>query len=139
MTNLYQKDVLRHAAAAGRAGRLENPDGSVMLDNPLCGDRVTIDVKVSAGKVSDISHDVKACVLCQASASILCDKAVGLDADTLDHVQSQIIGMLKQSAPAPEGDWEPLHVFKPVADHKSRHACVLLPFEAAIAAVRNAG
>jgi nitrogen fixation NifU-like protein len=137
MTNLYQKDVLRHAAAAHRTGRLDDPDGSVMLDNPLCGDRVTIDIKLGDGAISDIAHEAKACVLCQASASILCDKAIGADASTLENVQSQISAMLKQDAPVPQGKWEALSIFLPVADHKSRHACVLLPFEAAINALRT--
>lgn len=138
MTDLYQKDVLRHAAAARRAGRLDTPDGSVTLDNPLCGDRVTIDVKVADGVISDITQEVKACVLCQASASILCENVIGADAVTLDDVRAQVTAMLKSGADAPTGHWEGLKVFVPVAGHKSRHACVLLPFEAAVDALRQA-
>lgn len=130
MTDLYRKDLLRHAAAARRAGRLEDAHGSATLDNPLCGDRVTIDVKVDGGTVRDIAHEVKACVLCQASASILCEHALGADRETLQDIREQLTGMLKDGGEPPQGGWDVLKVFGPVAEHKSRHACVLLPFEA---------
>lgn len=138
MTDLYQKDVLRHAAMARGAGRLTNPDGTITLDNPLCGDRVTIDVRVDQGAIQEIAQDVKACVLCQASASILCTHATGATASDLDTIRTQLTAMLKDGADAPVGIWESLKVFEPVASHKSRHVCVLLPFEAVAEALRLA-
>jgi SUF system NifU family Fe-S assembly protein len=138
VTDLYQKGVLRHAAAARRSGRLNDAHGSATLDNPLCGDRVTIDVKVKDGTVRDISQDVKACVLCQACASILCENAIGADRETLEDVRAQVTAMLKGGGAAPQDGWDALKVFAPVADHKSRHACVLLPFEAAEQALDDA-
>ena len=55
---------------------------------------------------------------------------MGKDATALNKVRDQITAMLKEGAPAPDGDWDVLNVFEPVAGHKSRHPCVLLPFEA---------
>lgn len=138
MTDLYQKDVLRHAATAHGAGRLTDPHGTITLDNPLCGDRVTIDVTVAGNVVGEISQDVKACVLCQASASILCTNAPGVTAAGLEEVRAQLTAMLKTGANAPGGVWDSLKVFAPVAGHKSRHVCVLLPFEAVADALRRA-
>ena len=82
------------------------------------------------GAIQDIAHEVKACVLCQACASILCERALGADAAALDTVRETMTAMLKQGASAPPGVWQVLEVFEPVSEHKGRHACVLLPFEA---------
>ncbi|MGE5150440.1 MAG: iron-sulfur cluster assembly scaffold protein, partial [Rhodospirillaceae bacterium] len=93
----------------------------------LCGDRVTIDVKVEGGKIAEIAHQVRGCLLCQASAVALATTAVGRDAAgvaELRHDAERAIG--RESGKAQD----PFDAFEPVASHKSRHECVLLPFEA---------
>ena len=136
---LYHKAVMRMAATSEGAGGLDNPDASATADNPLCGDRVTMDVSLSDGMITEIGHKVLGCVLCQASASAIGAHAVGQRADSVEGVRAGIQAMLddgQDSAPEP---WaEDLAAFRPVAPHKSRHQCVLLPFDALIAAVDSA-
>ena len=80
---LYQKDLLRLAANAARAKRLESPDASVTVDNPLCGDRVTIDLSLANERISAVGYDVKGCVLWQGSVAELGAHAVGETAQSL--------------------------------------------------------
>ncbi len=69
---LYQDRIVALAKAKTGAGRLAAPTKSARRDNPLCGDRVTIDVKLDgAGRIAEIAHQVRGCLLCQASASAL--------------------------------------------------------------------
>jgi nitrogen fixation NifU-like protein len=132
---LYKTDVLRLAAQATGAGKLADATRSVTVDNPLCGDRVTFDVRMGAeGKIAAVGHTVKGCVLCQASASVIGAHAAGESAASLSAVRESLRAMLKQGAPAPAGAWAMLATFAPVAGHKSRHECLLLPFEAVIQA-----
>ncbi len=131
---LYQKELLRHAAAAVGHGRLEAPDGTFTLDNPLCGDRVTLDVRVRDGRISEISHVVRACLLCQASASIIGAHAVGETMTRIGDIMEAVGRMLKEDVPLADDAWPDLSAFIPVIAHKSRHQCVLLPFEALIKA-----
>ena len=135
---LYHKEMLRHAAAATGAGRIENPDASVTLDNPLCGDRVTIDVTLKDGKVEKLGHKLHACVLCQASASILGEKAIGHDAADLRELMTSVTAMLKSGGAAPTAPWEDFAIFEQVIAEKNRHTCVLLPIETLIAATDEA-
>lgn len=135
---LYHTELLRHAARAHRHGRLENPDASATVNNPMCGDRVTFDVTIIGGKICDLAHEVRACALCQASASILSERAVGTNPDQLATIRSEIELMLGDGAEAPAGPWADYAVFKPVADHTSRHRCVTLPFDALIQATDKA-
>ncbi len=136
---LYQKDVMRLAASAKGAGKLPQPTATVTVDNPLCGDRVTFDIVMDANKrIQEIAHTVKGCVLCQASASVIGAEAKGETADSLHAVREGLRGMLKSGAAAPaDGKWASLVAFAPVSGHKSRHECVLLPFEAVIQAARK--
>jgi nitrogen fixation NifU-like protein len=128
--DIYQTDLLRLAAEAKGAGRLSDPDASVTLDNPLCGDRVTLDLKLTDGRISAIGHDVRACVLCQASASVLGRRAVGKDAAALREIATMVARILKPDGETSDPPWTELSAFGPVAAHRSRHACVLLPFRA---------
>ncbi len=69
---LYQERIVALAKAKTGAGKLTAPTKTARRDNPLCGDRVIIDVKVDdAGKIAEIGHQVRGCLLCQASASAL--------------------------------------------------------------------
>ena len=69
---LYHDAILALAKDRRHAGRLEAPTHSHTSDNPLCGDRVTIDIDRSPdGSVRRIGHLVRGCVLCQAAAAAL--------------------------------------------------------------------
>ena len=125
---LYQDRIVSLAKAKTGAGKLASPTKSARRDNPLCGDRVTIDVRLDdKGHIAEIAHQVRGCLLCQASASALSSVAVGRDKagiEVLRHDAERAIGR-EMGVPG-----EPFVAFAPVRSHKSRHECVLLPFEA---------
>ena len=132
---LYHKELLRLAAEAHGAGRLADAQATATVDNPLCGDRITVDVTTADGRIARVGYDVKACLLCQASASIIGAAATGASRQDIQAIADLIGGMLRQHRPLPGGAWAKLEVFTPVAPHKSRHRCVLLPFEALLKAM----
>ncbi len=127
--DLYQDKIMALAHDEARTGRMKSPDATATVDNPLCGDRVTIDVRVKDGRISEITHNVRGCVLCQASAAALGAKAVGETRASLAKARGALRNMLTGGA-APSGEWAPFEAFTPVAAHNSRHSCVLLPFDA---------
>ena len=133
---LYDQAILQKARDATGAGRLKEPDGSAMIDNPLCGDRVTIDLTLADGKVATLGHLVRGCVLCEASAALIAEKAIGLAPAALRQAAAGIKPMLRESAVPP---WPELEIFTPVRAVRSRHDCVELPFRALAAALDKAG
>ena len=136
MSDLYQTDLLRLAAAADGAGRLDEPRVSATLDNPLCGDCVTMDIRLDGDRITALAHETKACVVCQAASAVIARHAEGLNAEKLAAERAAIDALLKGEEPG-EGHWAELDLFRPVARVKSRHACVRLPFrtlEAALSA-----
>jgi NifU-like protein involved in Fe-S cluster formation len=136
---IYNARMLRLAAEARGAERLSEPDGSAEIVNPTCGDRITVDVRIADGRIADIGYDVHACVLTQASASLLGRHAPGRTAAELQEVATQIEAMLSARSGAPGGDWSDYAALEPVRAHKSRHECVMLPLRALLAALAVGG
>jgi nitrogen fixation protein NifU and related proteins len=130
---LYTKDVLRLAAEAKGAGRLPKPHGTHTEYNPVCSDRSTVDLTVENGRIAAIAHDTKACVLAQASASILGAGLPGHTYDDLVTLKAEIADMFESRKP-PAEPFAPYAVLSDVALYPSRQKCVLLPIEAALKA-----
>jgi nitrogen fixation NifU-like protein len=128
--DVYQTELLRLAARATGAGRLAEPDASAMVDNPLCGDRITVDLQLADGRIAALGYEVKACVLCQASASLIGAHATGASDAEIQEVERAVAAMLRGKGEAPGGEWADYARFAPVRAHKSRHECVMLPFQA---------
>nr|WP_277348909.1 iron-sulfur cluster assembly scaffold protein [Sneathiella limimaris] len=127
---MYQKNLMRLAANATGSGKLDHPDREETLDNPTCGDRITIQVRLENGKIVEFAQENRACLLCQASASLLAEQAIGMDAESLDQAIEKVQHILNGTTETENPPWEKLEFFTPVKDHKSRHICVLLPFRA---------
>ena len=126
---LYHDEILARAKDTAREGRLEAPDRTATLDNPLCGDRVTLDFALSDGRIDKVRHFVRGCALCRASAATL---AAILEGGTKATVESAAGGLDTVLAGGTDAaGWQ---VFAPVGRHKSRHDCVRLPIAAAKAA-----
>jgi nitrogen fixation protein NifU and related proteins len=137
--DIYQDEIVTLAKSRTGAERLDAPDATVTLDNPLCGDRVTLDVSVVKGVVTAVGHRVRGCMLCEASAALVARDAVGMDTNAARTGREKLESLLKASDSVPnEETWASNLAFAPVAEFKSRHECVLLPFEALSAAIDQA-
>lgn len=133
--DLYEDGIVRLAKAAHGAGKLDHADASAMVDNPLCGDRVTVEASMADGHVTALGHTVKGCLLCKAAASMLGLHAQGLTASEVTTNIAALDGLLQHGATPPAGAWPELVQFAPVARHKSRFDCVRLPLQAAAKAL----
>jgi len=132
--DLYQTTIVDFARAAHGAGKIENAHASATVDNPLCGDRVSVDLAFESGRISALAHRVRGCLLCQASASALATAALGANVEELRAGDAALTAMFKTGAPAPSGRFAAFGAFQPVTGHRSRHDCVRLPFAAALKA-----
>jgi nitrogen fixation NifU-like protein len=128
--DIYEDRIMILSQDKTHAHRIEKPSASATVDNPLCGDRVTIDLRLENNRVVEASHHVRGCALCAASATALCANAKDEDIATLIATGDQTTAMLKDGGAGPKGKFEDFAAFGPVAGYKSRHSCVLLPFDA---------
>ncbi len=137
--SLYGKPLLRLAADATGAGRLKDFDAEGSAYNPACGDRISVTLRTGdAGRIAAIGHETHACVLTQASASILGAHAPGTDEAIIRALREDVLGMLQGdgAVSSPFADYQ---VLKPAAIYRNRHACVLLPIDAVLNALEQRG
>ena len=137
MRQLYSDRIMALANDIPRQERLDAPDATVERRSPLCGSRITVDVKMDGDTVTDYGQAVRACTLGQASASIMARRVIGADAATLRRVAEAVRVMLKEGGAPPDDLWPELAYLQPAHGYKSRHGSVLLAFEAVEQAVNT--
>ena len=137
INEIYNRQILGFAADIPRLQRLKEPDATAVAVSRLCGSKVTIDLDMKDGVVTDFGQEVKACALGQASSSIMARHVVGSTGPELREVRDQMYAMLKEEGPAPSGKWAELEALMPVRDFKARHASTLLTFDAVVDAVNQ--
>ena len=103
INDIYNRRILEFAADIPRLQRLHDADATVVAHSRLCGSKVTVDVKMKDGVVTDFGHDVKACALGQASSSVMARHVVGSTGDELKALRAQMHAMLKENGPPPTG------------------------------------
>jgi len=75
---LYREEILDHYYSSRHRGRLDSPDLSADLDNPLCGDRIHIELELDAeGRIGRVRFDGHGCAISQAAASMLAEHVEG--------------------------------------------------------------
>jgi len=126
VSEIYQTAFLKLAGRASGAGRLVDPDATATTHNPMCGDRIIMDLKLDGDRITALGYDIRACLVCQASASIVGDTAVGRTLSELHDQSEAVRAYLRDTADAPD-DYSD---FEAVKAHISRHHCVLLPYQA---------
>jgi len=77
MDELYRDFILDHYRNPRNAGTIENADASFEDINPLCGDKIRMDLKISDGTVTDVKFKGRGCAISQASASLLTEQIKG--------------------------------------------------------------
>jgi NifU-like protein involved in Fe-S cluster formation len=135
LDEVYNQRILELAGNIPRIGRLAHPDASATAHSKLCGSTVTIDLSMTAGKVNDFAHEVRACALGQASSSIMARQVVGSTSDELRQIRTEMQKMLKENGPPPAGRWADLAVLQPVRNYHARHASTMLTFDAVVDAL----
>lgn len=136
-STLYNRDILRLAASLIPDDRLERADGVAEARAPLCGSRIQAEIALTSdGTISALALRASACALGQASAAILHGNAVGVDMATIALIRSQISKMLTANAQPPL-IWPDLALLSPAKDYPSRHAAILLPYDALLAAAEK--
>ena len=129
---LYAKDLLRLAANATGAGRLAPFDTEGLAHNPTCGDRVAVTLRLDVDeRIAAIAHETHACVLAQASASILGAHLSGTDNAGVQALRAQVAAMLREGT-GPPAAFKDYAALAGAAIHRNRHTCVLLPIDAVL-------
>ena len=77
MDDLYRDYILEHSRRPHNFGVIEDPSASFEGSNPLCGDRITMQLGIENGVVERVGFTGRGCAISQASASLLTDEIKG--------------------------------------------------------------
>ncbi len=78
---LYTEMIIDEARNAQNEGTLENPDISQHDSNPMCGDKITLQMNVKDDSINDIKWSGDGCTICKACTSVLTQLIKGKDFD----------------------------------------------------------
>jgi nitrogen fixation NifU-like protein len=81
MSDMYRDLILEHHRYPHNYGTLDPHDVSQEEHNPLCGDRIRLDLRIADGKITAVAFSGKGCAVSQAAASMLTDELIGMDLD----------------------------------------------------------
>lgn len=137
LNDIYSRRIMELAADIPLLGRLPHADASATAHSRLCGSTVTVHLKLNGDVVTQFAHEVKACVLGQASSSIMGRHVVGSTATELRAIRDDMHRMLKAGGQPPSGKWADLALLEPARELKARHASILLTFDAVVDALNR--
>jgi nitrogen fixation NifU-like protein len=93
--DIYQEEILEHYKKPHNKGSIDHPDKFGHGNNPVCGDDISMYLKVSNGVIDDIKFDGRGCAISQASVSMLTDRLKGMSvADAMSLSPDDIKEML---------------------------------------------
>lgn len=132
---LYTTDVLRLAASLPLETSLAEPHGRAERRSRACGSVIVTEVALGRdGRIEQLAQTVQACAFGQASAALVQRTAIGHSLEELAAARQSLAEWLNGSGEAPDG----FALLEPARTRTGRHGAMLLPFDAAIAAVEAA-
>lgn len=78
MDDLYRAEILEHYYHPHHAGHLAAPDAAAEGYNPLCGDRIRIELGIADQTIREVAIEPVGCAISGAAASLLADTLVGM-------------------------------------------------------------
>jgi len=126
LKELYRDVILDHNRNPRNFGQLPGADSRADGHNPLCGDRLTVFLKLDGDRVEDVRFEGKGCAISTASASLMTEAIKGKDKAVIDELFSRIHSLLtQQGAVASEGLGK-LAALSGVREYPARVKCASL-------------
>ena len=137
LRELYREVILDHNRHPRNFGELEGADRVVEGVNPLCGDRMTLYVRMDDEKVQDIRFQGTGCAISVASSSLMTERAKGGSVEELRALFEQVREMLTGEAPgaAELESLDKLAALSGVREYPTRVKCATLDWHALNSAI----
>ena len=135
LSDLYQELILDHNRSPLNYGILPDPDHVSHGDNPLCGDKVALFLKINGGVIDDIRFQGVGCAISTASASLMTESVKGKTQEEAIRTMKQFHSMVTEEG---DGNFEKLGklaAFSGVRDYPVRVKCATLVWHTFRAAI----
>lgn len=134
LSDLYQEIILDHNRSPRNRRGMDGADMEAEGYNPLCGDRVTVRLKVDGGVVADAAFEGSGCAISTASASLMTEAVMGKTVDEVRALFSKFHAAATGET-EPDGGLGKLESLLGVRKYPARVKCATLAWHAVIAAI----
>ena len=137
---LYQELILDHYRRPRNKGEIENPDETIVMKNPLCGDEITVQIRYDGDSVADVGFVGRGCSISQASASMMTQLIKGKSREEIDALRTRFREMVMgNESLASDSSMGSLRALSGVAKFPARVKCALLAWNALEEGMRRKG
>lgn len=137
LKNLYQEIILDHNRAPRNFHAMEDADYSAEGFNPLCGDKITVFLKIENDIVKEASFLGSGCAISTASASLMTEAVVGKKIEEAQKLFDAIRALLTTDIVSTELNVGKLQVLTGVKEYPSRVKCATLAWHTLQAALKH--
>ena len=138
LRDLYQQIILDHNKSPRNFGTLPRADHRAEGYNPICGDRVKVELNFKSGQIVEIAFQGAGCAISTASASIMTQLVKNKTLDQIEELfrafQGLVLGKLNAAA---EGHLGALAAFRGVSEFPVRVKCATLAWHTLRAALKK--
>jgi nitrogen fixation protein NifU and related proteins len=138
LNDLYRDVILDHNRRPRNFGGLEPADASVEGFNPMCGDRLTVRLRVNDERISDIRFEGQGCAISTASASLMTEAVKGKTRAEALELFDRVHRLLTDDAAPPADELGKLAALSGVREYPARVKCASLCWHTLASALRAA-
>lgn len=135
LSELYQEVILDHNRRPRNFRAIDNASRTQEGFNPLCGDRLTLYVKMDGDVITDVAFQGSGCAISKASASLMTEALKGKTVAEARTMFDRFHDMVTSSPDAPPPDLGKLSVLSGVREFPTRVKCASLAWHTLKAAV----
>ena len=142
LRELYQDIILDHGRHPRNFGKLEHPSHFAHGHNPLCGDKVTVYLKLDGDRIDEVMFEGRGCAISTASSSLMTEVLKGKTVEQANQIfrsfHAKVTGGEAPALPEPlEEDADRLEPLTGVKAYPVRVKCATLPWHAVQAAIEG--
>ncbi|OOC63023.1 Fe-S cluster assembly sulfur transfer protein SufU [Paenibacillus ihbetae] len=129
LDDLYRRVIMDHYKNPRNRGRFEDDAVTVDLNNPTCGDRISLQLKVENGVVADAKYTGEGCSISMSSASMMTDAVKGKSLDEALSLADRFSSLM-QGEDVEFEEYEDIEALSGVNKFPARIKCATLAWNA---------
>ncbi|MFJ7745231.1 Fe-S cluster assembly sulfur transfer protein SufU [Peribacillus sp. NPDC097295] len=130
LDTLYRQVIMDHYKKPRNKGMLEDGSLTIDMNNPTCGDRIRLTMKIEDNMVSDVKFDGDGCSISMSSASMMTQAIKGKDVDTALAMSQTFSEMIQGKEYDDEIDLGDIEALQGVSKFPARIKCATLAWKA---------
>ncbi|MGI6127126.1 MAG: Fe-S cluster assembly sulfur transfer protein SufU [Planifilum sp.] len=131
LDDLYRRVIMDHYQRPRNRGRIEDNAVTIDMNNPTCGDRISLQLRVEDGKIEEAKFLGEGCSISQASASMMTEAIKGLSLEEALRLADLFSAMMQgEEVDTEQFPLEDIEALQGVAKFPARIKCATLAWKA---------